>query len=89
MVSTAEELLSVGGLAARLGRSPSTVKFWERTGVIPASLRVSGDNRRVWRSSDVALIERQIAARNGAQRRDEADTPTSEMVHPQAAGTAA
>ena len=63
MPSTTDELLSVGGLAARLNRSPSTVKFWERTGVIPSSVRVSGDNRRVWRSSDIELIERRIAQR--------------------------
>jgi len=63
MVEALKELISVGGLAARTKTPTSTLKYWERIGAIPASIRVDGDNRRVWRVSEIDLIQERIAAR--------------------------
>jgi DNA-binding transcriptional MerR regulator len=68
MASTTDELLSVGGLAARLNRSPSTLKLWERTGVIPESRRVFGANHRVWDARDLDLIEQRIAEHEASRQ---------------------
>lgn len=72
MANATDELVSVGGLSARTGASTSTLKYWERIGAIPASIRVAGDNRRVWRISDLALIEERIAARRRQSHATEA-----------------
>ena len=63
MVEAPEELVSVGGLSARTKTPTSTLKYWERIGAIPASIRVDGDNRRVWKASQIGLIQERIAAR--------------------------
>ncbi len=63
MATATERLVSVGGIAQRTGCAPSTIKFWESRGEIPASIRVDGDNRRVWREEDVSLIEAHAARR--------------------------
>ena len=63
MANATDELVSVGGLSARTGKPTSTLKYWERIGAIPASIRVAGDNRRVWKVSDVPVIEEWIARR--------------------------
>jgi len=63
MTSTPDELISTGGLAARVGRSPSTIKFWETEGVIPPAIRIEGSNRRAWKVSEIDLIRERIAAR--------------------------
>jgi DNA-binding transcriptional MerR regulator len=63
MANASDELISTGGLAARVGRSPSTIKFWESEGVIPQAIRIEGSNRRAWWVSDVDLIQERIAAR--------------------------
>lgn len=65
--ATEERLISTGGLAARIGRSPSTIKYFEAAGVIPPAVRVEGSNRRVWRDSDVAVIEDLIGRRTQRQ----------------------
>lgn len=63
MANALDELISTGGLATRIGRSPSTIKFWEAEGVIPPAQRIEGSNRRAWRVSQIELIEARIAAR--------------------------
>ena len=69
MANATDELVSIGGLAERTGRSPSTLKFWERAGVIPPGIRVAGDNRRVWRASEVEAIRRRIEERENGRRK--------------------
>lgn len=64
------ELLSTGGLAARLGCSISGLKKWERLGVIPPAARVEGSDRRVWRVDDLAAIRERLEQRQAARQRD-------------------
>jgi len=63
MTNAPDELISTGGLAARVGRSPSTIKFWEAEGFIPPAIRIEGSNRRAWKVSEIDLIRERIAAR--------------------------
>jgi len=60
-----DDLISTGELAARVGRSPSTIKFLESRGVITPGIRVIGSNRRVWPSSQVELVKEQLKAHSG------------------------
>jgi len=50
-------------LAARLGISPSLIKYWERTGVIEPARRIEGSGRRIYREADVEVIRAQAARR--------------------------
>lgn len=59
----ATELLTVGQLAVRAGVRPDTVRYYERTGLLPAPLRTGGDHRRY----AAADIDRLLFIR-GAQR---------------------
>jgi DNA-binding transcriptional MerR regulator len=63
MANASDELVSVGGIAQRTGLATSTIKYLESRGEIPASIRVIGDNRRVWLGTDVTTIERYAARR--------------------------
>jgi len=54
--STESKFVGIGYLADALGVSPSTVRQWERTGVIPAADRVGGSERRIYRISDVEML---------------------------------
>jgi len=63
MVGTPDNLIGSTSLAARLGVSPSTIKFWERTGVISPAQRIEGSNRRVYFVADVDAIRAQAARR--------------------------
>jgi DNA-binding transcriptional MerR regulator len=70
MDRTTEEgpvLIGSGELAARLGYSVSGLKKMERQGVIPEPPRMVGSNQRVYRESDVALIEQRIKDRRAAR----------------------
>ena len=53
-----EVLVSIGGVARRLGVSVSTVRNYERAGVLVPAMRVEGSDRRVWRESDLSGITR-------------------------------
>ena len=64
-----EVLVEVGGVARRLGVSPSTVRNLERAGVIPASARLESSGRRVWRLADLEDVPRRSS---GANRADQA-----------------
>ena len=50
------DLISIGGVAKRLNISPSTVRLWERRGLIPPATRLEGSDRRVWRAGDLVGV---------------------------------
>jgi DNA-binding transcriptional MerR regulator len=52
----APRFLSVGGAAAVIGVSPSTLQNWERRGVTPPAARLSGSNRRVYDVADMEAL---------------------------------
>ncbi len=68
--------ISIGGVAERLGVAPSTVRKWERLGVIPAAPRLEGVGataRRVYLPDDVAEIQRRVTEmRENGRRKDRA-----------------
>ncbi len=63
-----ERLLSIGGLAEAVNRSPALLRRLEREGVLPPPLRLVGSDRRAYRAEDVPRI-RQILAERAARRR--------------------
>ncbi len=63
----APRFLSVGGAAAAIGVSPSTLQNWERRGVTPPASRLSGSNRRVYDVADLAAL-RTVAEDRRRQR---------------------
>lgn len=62
-----ETLISTGGVAQRLGVPMSTLRFWERRGEIPASSRIEGSGRRVWRESQLELIAKRAETHSGTR----------------------
>ncbi len=62
-----ETLISTGGVALRLGVPASTLTFWERRGEIPASSRVEGSDRRVWRESQLPQIAKRVQEHSGTR----------------------
>ncbi len=71
---TTGDLLSIGGVAELVGRSPALLRIMEQEGVIPRALRLVGSDRRVYRVEDLPRIREAIANRRGAGRpRHEAD----------------
>jgi len=52
--------LSSGGLAKALNVSRSSVKDWDRRGVIVPASRITGSGRRVWRVADLHTIAAQL-----------------------------
>ena len=68
------ELLSIGGVAELVGRSPALLRVMEQEGAIPPALRLVGSDRRVYRVEDLPRIRAAIANRRGPGRpRHEAD----------------
>ena len=63
----APRFLSVGGAAAALGVSPSTLRVWERRGVTPPAARLGGSNRRVYDVADLEAL-RTVAEDRRRQR---------------------
>ncbi len=63
----APRFLSVGGAAAALGVSPSTLRLWETKGLIPPAARLGGSNRRLYDASDLAVL-RTVAEDRRRQR---------------------
>ncbi len=61
-------LLSIGGVAAAVNRSPGWLRKLERTGVLPPALRMIGSDRRAYRPEDVEQIKRILAERATARR---------------------
>ena len=65
-------LIEVGGLAERLGASPSTVRQWEGKGWIPAAMRLES-GRRVWRLTDLPTIREGLEERRARRERSPLD----------------
>ncbi|HEY8601385.1 MAG TPA: hypothetical protein VIL85_23360 [Thermomicrobiales bacterium] len=65
---TTGELLSIGGVAELVGRSPALLRVMEDAGEIPRALRLVGSDRRVYRVEDVPRIREAIANRRGPGR---------------------
>lgn len=63
------ELIGIGVLADQLGVAPSTVRLWERQGLIPAAPRIAGQHRRVYRAGDVDAIRRVLEERETGRRK--------------------
>ncbi len=63
MPDPGNELLSTGGLAARLGVSVSLIGKLEREGVIPRAIVIQGSKRKVWRADQLPTIREQFDAR--------------------------
>lgn len=62
------ELLSIGGLAEAVERSPALLRRLEKDGVLPPALRLVGSDRRAYRAEDVPLIRRILADRAARRR---------------------
>jgi len=66
----AEQFVGIGVVADELGVCPSTVRKWERQGRIPTAARIAGQDRRIYRPEDLALIrERMVEMQTAGQRR--------------------
>ncbi len=65
---TTGALLSIGGVAALVGRSPALLRVMEQEGVLPPASRLVGSARRVYRVEDLPRIREAIANRRGAGR---------------------
>lgn len=71
---TIGKLLSIGGVAELVGRSPALLRIMEEAGEIPPALRLVGSGRRVYRVEDLPRIKEAIANRRAAGRpRHDAD----------------
>jgi DNA-binding transcriptional MerR regulator len=66
--------LSVGGVASRLGVSPTMVRKYERQGIIPPAERLEGNDRRIWPAGDVDMMQVRIAERRAARTKGTAAT---------------
>lgn len=67
------DLLSIGGVAEAVNRSPALLRHLEREGILPAPLRLIGSDRRVYRAEDVVRIRQILAER--AERHGGAGEP--------------
>ena len=65
---TIGDLLSIGGVAELVGRSPALLRTMEQEGAIPPALRLVGSDRRVYRVEDLPRIRTAIANRRGPGR---------------------
>ena len=68
------DLISIGGVAKRLNISPSTVRLWERRGLIPPATRLEGSDRRVWRIGDLVAISPRPEAHRDTTGHEQAPT---------------
>jgi hypothetical protein len=62
------ELLSIGRVAALVGRSPALLRVMEHAGEIPPALRLVGSDQRVYRVEDLPRIREAIANRRAPGR---------------------
>ena len=53
--------VSSGFVAQATGASLTAVKNWDRRRLIVPSMRIEGSGRRVWRTSDLPVIQAQVA----------------------------
>ena len=62
------DLLSIGGVAEEVKRSPALLRQLEREGILPTPLRLVGSDRRVYRSEDLPRIRQILEERTARQR---------------------
>lgn len=65
-------MFSLGGVARELRVSPSTVRKWERLGLIEPAMRLEGSDRRIYAVSDVEAIKARVALRRREPQEEEA-----------------
>jgi len=70
MTPVAGALMSVAQLAARVGVRPDTIRYYDRSGLLPPALRTTGDHRRYDEDSVDRLQFIQGAQRLGLRLRD-------------------
>ncbi len=68
-----EQFVGIGAIATALGVCPSSVRKWERRGVIPTAPRILGSDRRLYRLDDVPMIRQRVNAMRAARRRRRSD----------------
>jgi DNA-binding transcriptional MerR regulator len=61
--------LGIGAVATEVGVPRSTIRDWERLGLIPASERLQPGARRIWRLADLPQILKCVESRRA--RREE------------------
>jgi len=71
MTDQANRLIGIGSLARKLNAAPSTVRLWERNGLVPPAARIDGSGRRVWDIADVAAIRETVEERRRIAPRQE------------------
>ena len=64
-----EQFVGIGVVADELGVCPSTLRKWERQGRIPTAARIAGQDRRIYRPEDLALIRERMVEMRAAGRR--------------------
>ncbi len=64
-----EQFIGIGVVADTLGVSTSALRQWERQGRIPAAARVAGQDRRIYRLDDLAVIRQRMTEMRAAGRR--------------------
>ncbi len=69
MADGPDDYIGSTSLAARLGVSPSLIRYWERIGVIEPARRIEGSNRRVYRIEDVEALREQVQRRRDRRRK--------------------
>ncbi len=67
--ATEPQFFSIGIAASKLGVSASTVRDWEKQGLV-SPIRVAGFNKRIYRESDIEAVK---AARSATQREKASD----------------
>jgi DNA-binding transcriptional MerR regulator len=64
-----DRLYGIGRVATSAKVSPSAIRRWEASGLIPPAMRLDETGRRVWRPAEVEAIRelaRKRSAREGA-----------------------
>ena len=67
-------LLTVSQVAEKIGSPPSTVKYWEARGIIPAAIRYGTRRDRRWQEEDIIRF---LAERDGQGSHPTAPPPAS------------
>jgi hypothetical protein len=73
-------LLTVRQVAEKLQAPPSTIKYWEARGIIPAAVRQGIRGDRKWREEDIARF---LAEREGQGCPPTVTPPASSVAAPQ------
>jgi DNA-binding transcriptional MerR regulator len=63
-----EQFVGIGVVADQLGVSASSLRKWERQGRIPTASRIAGQDRRIYRLDDLAVIRQRMSEMRAAGR---------------------